>query len=517
MGISGSDRVIIMAATLMESNIKRLFAERGVTLSNDKYFFCASSELFPQVDNIVSGPLSWANISAQCEGSTTPEKIDHIFNVLGKSVGTKNDCFATPVPEGMTTNITFPPRVDQYFPDPAERAAFIQKSMTETQRHAVNQEVLEAFAAKGEPIAKALLALRGDIKMLGTYFETDGSGMMSLINEIDSCIHHELSLCHTTTSRMASANPNMQNIPKEEDLRNLFISRFGKDGILLEADYNQLEVVVMCAVAKDPQMTEDLGNNVDFHCKRVTMMRPGVTYEEVVKKAKHEKDPEFVALRQRAKVFSFQRQYGAGVNKLAESTGLTQDEVRALIKNEETTYWRVKLFYDMVNFAVSSWAPKLQDGTRTASGQIAYSGEFRIPTGTRFTFGEIERSQESRAAFEGSPMTFLSTQIKNYPVQGFAGEIVQVMLGRLWRHFVKMDNYGGKAYLTNTVHDCVWVDCHRDVAVQVGEDVQRILSEVKQVFNERFPELGLQVSFGTEVVVGPTMSNMKGIHTLKKA
>ena len=104
--------------------------------------------------------------------------------------------------------------------------------------------------------------------------------------------------------------------------------------------------------------------------------------------------------------------------------------------------------------------------------------------------------------------------MKNYPVQGFAAEIVQVMLGKLYRHFVSNNNYAGKAYLTNTVHDCVWVDCHRDVYKQVATDVHRILSNVRSTFNELFPELDLKVDFGVEVVAGATMANMEAVRTV---
>ena len=104
--------------------------------------------------------------------------------------------------------------------------------------------------------------------------------------------------------------------------------------------------------------------------------------------------------------------------------------------------------------------------------------------------------------------------MKNYPVQGFAGEIVQVMLGRLYRHFVSNNNYGGKAYLTNTVHDSVWMDCHRDVYMQVATDVQRIMSDVRPTFNAMFPELDIEVDFGVEVVAGPTMAQMKPVQIL---
>ena len=439
---------------------------------------------------------------------------------LGSTLGLEEDCFVLSCESKPDVHVTFPGKVFEYYPEEKERENFMKKNKTEKGKMAVGVQALEQFATKGESIAKALLEMRAKTKLLSTYYETDGTGMMSLINDSDNCIHHELSLCHTATSRMASANPNMQNVPKTDEIRKLFISRFGADGVLVETDYSQLEVVVLCALSQDPQMIADIKNKVDFHCKRVTMMKPQYSYEEVFRRAKKDKEQEFCDLRQKAKIFSFQRQYGAGVNKLSESTGLSTDEIRALIKNEEIIYAKVKEFYRLVEHSVNGWNAGLQDASRSTSGNYSYKGEFRVLTGTRFTFGQIERSAETVQRIQeynknAQPMAFLQTQLKNYPIQGFAGEIVQVMLGLLWRHFVANRNYEGKAVLTNTVHDCVWVDCHKDVVFEVASDVKRVLNSVQEVFNKKWPELKIDVPFSTETTVGRTMAKMKDIEKVK--
>lgn len=97
--------------------------------------------------------------------------------------------------------------------------------------------------------------------------------------------------------------------------------------------------------------------------------------------------------------------------------------------------------------------------------------------------------------------------MKNYPIQGTGGEIVQGICGMLWRHFVSNDNYGGKAVLCNTVHDCVWVDCHKDVAEQVTTDVKRIMESV----DEWFLQFGVKIDvpFPVEVETGPNMLDLK--------
>ena len=88
------------------------------------------------------------------------------------------------------------------------------------------------------------------------------------------------------------------------------------------------------------------------------------------------------------------------------------------------------------------------------------------------------------------------------------------MLGKLWRHFVNRKNYNGRACLTNTVHDCVWVDCHRSVVRKVGHEVESILNHVRETFNAQWPALNLQVNFGVETKVGRTMATMKPLEEL---
>ena len=517
-----TERVLCLCADTPAAAIDDFCDEHGLYSDDEVVFFANIRQLLAGFSENATPLEILKRLRQLCCNNTnlgqnmTKEDAKAVLDRVGSSLGQTDDCFTVPVPADAETHVSLPGLVTQYFPDAADREKFMKNSKTEKGKMAVGLFAIEEFAKRGEPIAKTLLEMRTKTKLLGTYYETDGTGMMSLICDQDECIHHELQLCQTSTSRMASSNPNMQNVPKTDDLRKLFISRFGADGILLETDYSQLEVVVLCALSRDPQMIADILNKVDFHCKRVTLMRPKLTYDEVFRKAKKEKVPEFVELRQKAKIFSFQRQYGAGVAKLSESTGMTTDEIRALIKNEELTYKEVKRFYRLVEHSVNSWTAALQDASRSTAGNYAYKGEFRALTGTKFTFGQTERSPEmlQRMAADGraaDPMAFLSTQLKNYPIQGFAGEIVQVMLGRLWRHFVANGNYGGKAVLTNTVHDCVWVDCHKDVVHAVGADVKRILNSVQEVFNEKWPELSIGVPFTTETCVGRTMAGMKDI------
>ncbi|KPI86106.1 putative mitochondrial DNA polymerase I protein D [Leptomonas seymouri] len=439
--------------------------------------------------------------------------------LVGRTISSVYDCFAMACSHDDVVTVNISGRLSQYVLNELEREQIMRRFRSSTTRQLqVGEDTLSYFKGNhADETASVILELRALEKLIGTYYEsTDGgTGMVSLVHAGDSCIHHELIHNKTNTGRLASANPNCQNIPKEDksNLRDMFVSRFGDKGMCIEADYSQLEVVALAVLASDEQMLDDLRHNIDFHCKRVTMMRPDLKYTDVLQRAKKNKEQEFVKLRQQAKIFSFQRQYGAGVKMISHSTGLTQDQVRMLIEKENETYRGVEVFHKMVTLSANSYDASLQNGARNVRGHQFFKGLFPVLTGSRYIFTESDVPEgmlRERAAVRKST-NFSPTHLKNYPVQGFAGEIVQIMLGVLWRHFLANNNYNGLAVLTNTVHDCVWVDCHVSVYMQVAKDVEMIMNSVRTVLNALYPEMRVSVEFPCDVVAGENMGALRPI------
>lgn len=465
---------------------------------------------------------SLATLRATLPTEYTAAELAHyeLMYFLGKMLCTNFDPFyVIGYPKAM--EIIIPGVLNTYIPEKGVALAIMEKFRSpSTHALQVGTETLSYFASTHkDPVAKAITNLRAMQKLIGTYYEFSegGTGMVSLVHETDSCIHHELIHTKTNTGRLASANPNCQNIPKEDKspLREMFVSRFD-NGICIEADYSQLEVITLAALANDREMIRDLENKVDFHCKRVTMIRPDLSYEDVVLRAKKNKEPEFVKLRQQAKIFSFQRQYGAGVKMLSESTGLSGDQVRSLIEREREIYADCDTFANMVTLSANAYDPTIQDGIRNVEGQLLYKGLFPVVTGTRYVFSESDLpavAMGNLASWE-KRTNFSPTHLKNYPVQGFAGEIVQIMLGKLWRHFVANDNYKGKALLINTVHDCVWVDSTNDVTAEVAKDVEVVMGDVKNTLNSMYPEMAVVVDFPLDVVAGENMCHLRPLKEL---
>lgn len=301
-------------------------------------------------------------------------------------------------------------------------------------------------------------------------------------------IHADIVHTSTNTGRLASQTPCIHNIPKDGVVRKLFVSRFGPaDGILIEADYSQLEVVVLALLCGDKQMIAELNDNVDFHCLRVSLMKKE-PYDSVFRKVKSLKDPEYINLRQLAKVFSFQRQYGAGIQSICSTTGLTTSEVQALIAAEEAHYPELTNYYKLVQSSINVGAQAIATKHRAELLTTAGCGAEKADLLRRLYFIEPRRYFPvlTGSKFDFSADSGSIPKQKNHPVQGFAGELVQTICGRLVRKLQAHVTSDGAplAYLTNSVHDCVWVDAHVSVSEQVEKDVREVMQNVSGLLKE---------------------------------
>ena len=134
---------------------------------------------------------------------------------------------------------------------------------TKTKQYSTGEEVLEKLADK-HPVINKVLEFRGLKKLLNTYVEA----LPKLINQRSGKIHTSFNQAIASTGRLSSTNPNLQNIPIRDDngreIRKAFIPT--EPGMLyLSADYSQIELRIMAALSKDPNMIEAFANNIDMH------------------------------------------------------------------------------------------------------------------------------------------------------------------------------------------------------------------------------------------------------------
>lgn len=377
-------------------------------------------------------------------------------------------------------------------------------------------DTITELGSRNIPFLK-LLSKRQDItKDLGTYYvkwddkKKEYTGMLACVDKNTKLIHHSLNHVNTVTTRLSSNNPNLQNIPTEgtSEVKKMFVSRFNA-GKMLELDYKQLEIVVQALESNDKQMIQDLLNKVDFHCKRVSVLKK-VDYETALYRCTnetYENYKEWHRYRTKAKVFSFQRAYGAGAAKIADSTGMEIDEVKDMIEAEEALYPGLVGFNVGVDKHVQANAVPFRDPIR--GFRTFRKGTWQSKTGTIYSF----RSYDAPAFLKkrGIEDSFKPTELKNYPIQGGGGEYVQIALGRLWRHFISKDNYNGQALLCNTVHDCVWIDVQGCIVMQVAKEAKAILEGIPAYLKELYG-IDSPVPFPVEAEVGDNLFNKEPIH-----
>lgn len=379
--------------------------------------------------------------------------------------------------------------------------------------YSVSGDVIDIISKRDIPFLQVLGRKQALDKEIGTYYfrydekKKENVGMLTCMQKQDHIVHHSLNHTSTVTSRLSANNPNAQNIPRgdKSEVKAIFVSRFGEAGNMVEADYSQLEVVVQGLLSGDKQLIDDLIHKIDFHCKRVAL-KHGIEYEDAMYWCKDEEAPDHAKWekeRTKAKIFSFQRAYGAGATLIAAETGMSKEEVEDLIENEDKAYPGIVKFNRAVEREVQATAEPFRDPN--AGYRVFRKGTWQSPTGTLYGWRSYDAPSYMRQ--RGILDTFKPTELKNYPVQGTGGEIVQMILGILWRWFIKNDNFGDKAYLVNTVHDCVWVDTHKDVQDKITRGLKIIMESVPQQL-EKFFGMDCPVPFPVDVEAGPNMLDL---------
>ena len=375
-------------------------------------------------------------------------------------------------------------------------------------------EVIEELATRGVPFCTALGKYTGLAKDLSTYYWVEDKhgkrkGMLTLVGD-NGIIHHKLNHTSTVTGRMSANDPNMQNIPRgdKSTVKKGFRSRF-KDGKLAEIDYSQLEVVIQGVLSGDIQLTKDLQDRIDFHCKRLAK-KLGREYEDIWKLHHEDHDPDIGVQRTGSKEFSFQRAYGAGAPAISASTGMSLEDVKALITAEEALYGGVVEFDRKLESIIAK--NRIPTGSKLYVDGVPFSqgtSHWDCPTGTRFVWTEsiTPAFMHDKGKFTG----FSPPERKNYPVQGVGGEVVQTMLGKVWRYFIANDRFNGDVLLVNTVHDCVILDGKDGPLQVVAKNVQNILEQVPVVYNKAFSNMNIVVPFPCETEVGDDLFDMTAI------
>lgn len=291
-------------------------------------------------------------------------------------------------------------------------------------------------------------------------------------------------------------------------IKKCFTSRFGNDGVIVECDYGQIEVVVLAYLTQDPQMIQDIFDGVDFHCKRLSF-KLKEDYDEVVKKCKDETNDyykEYSKKRKHIKVFSFQKNYGAGAPKIAYEIGISVKEVKEFFAIEEALYPKVTEYQNKCIAEVEK--NKRPSTQRTFKGFQACRGYMQSATGKRYVFTEEDVPSYMQKTWKDGKVTikrigFKPTKIKNYETQGTAGELLYMAIGKIVRALLRDKELRSKCILMNTVHDSIIFDIHKSVLERALKLIKKIMLDVPRYMNEWFEGLGFDLPLDVEIKVGP--------------
>lgn len=210
---------------------------------------------------------------------------------------------------------------------------------TKTGQYQTGEDVLLKLAAKGNPIVDDILTFRELTKLKSTYVDA----LPQLINPRTGRVHTTYGQAVAVTGRLASNNPNLQNIPVRTDrgkeIRKAFIPRDDKH-TLLSADYSQIELRIVAAMSGDENMCTAFINGTDIHTATAARVY-NVDEKDVTKE-----------MRYKAKSVNFGIIYGQGAFGLADNLGISRTEAKEIIDNYKKQFPGIQAYMDQtINFA----------------------------------------------------------------------------------------------------------------------------------------------------------------------
>ncbi|MBY0110922.1 hypothetical protein K2Y00_02875 [Patescibacteria group bacterium] len=314
------------------------------------------------------------------------------------------------------------------------------------------------------PIVEDILEYRELQKLLSTYIES----MPPLLDE-ENRLHADFLQSGTTTGRMASANPNLQNIPIRTErgraIRNAFVAP--KGCTLVALDYSQIELRIAAILSGDKKLGDIFRSGRDVHQEVAAA---------VFKVAPENVDAE---MRRRAKAINFGILYGMGVNSLRASLGTTTAEAHK--------------FYDDYFSTFSTLAEYLEK----TKGFARKNGYTETLFGRRRQFPEMK-----------SPLPYVRAQAErmaiNAPIQGTQSDIIKLAMVRI-DEYLRTDGHDDKAYLLLQVHD--------ELVYEMSEDrAQDLIPKIKEIMEQVLPlEEAHNVPVVAEVKKGPNWGTMERI------
>jgi DNA polymerase-1 len=281
---------------------------------------------------------------------------------------------------------------------------------TKTGQYSTSEDVLEKLQYR-HPIVAKILEYRGLKKLLGTYIDA----LPLLVNSKTKRIHTSYNQTVTSTGRLSSSNPNLQNIPVRDaqgkEIRRAFIPNDNE--IFLSADYSQIELRIMAHLSGDRNMINDFMQGLDIHAATAAKIYK-IPLENVTSD-----------MRRKAKTANFGIIYGISAFGLADRLNIPRTEAKELIDGYFRSFPQVKIYMEKsIENAQKNGFVETILGRKSKLSDI-------------LSQNSIVRGYAERFAI-------------NAPIQGSAADIIKIAMVRIQQ---QIENRGLKAKMLMQVHD----------------------------------------------------------------
>jgi len=338
---------------------------------------------------------------------------------------------------GMPFNLNSPKQLGEVL---FEKLRLTEKpKKTATGQYQTNEQVLQSLMGL-HPIIAEILEYREVTKLKSTYVDA----LPGTVSRVTGRVHTTFHQLMAATGRMASSNPNLQNIPIRSDsgkeIRKAFVP--GPPGwVLLSADYSQVELRVMAAISEDPAMIEAFQNGLDIH--QATAARVyGVPLDGVL--------PE---MRRTAKMVNFGIIYGISAFGLAQRLGIPRGEAATIIDNYFKQFPGVHRYMEQI----------VKDAKK--------HGYVETITGRRRVIRDIASGNATiRGGAERMAM--------NTPIQGTAADMIKLAMINVDR---ELQRAGLKTRMLLQVHDELLFEVPEGEVAQAREIILKQMRDALQL------------------------------------
>ena len=291
---------------------------------------------------------------------------------------------------------------------------------TKTGKYSTNEAVLSKLAYVHK-VPEQVLEYRSLAKLQSTYADA----LPSLLSPISHRLHTNYNQCVAATGRLASSNPNLQNIPirtkRSREIRKAFIAEEGYK--ILSADYSQVELRIIAHISEDQDMIQAFKNGEDIHARTAKEIFSLGSLDNVT--SDH---------RRKAKEVNFGIPYGLSAFGLAQNLGISNGEAKEMIEAYFVRFPNISVYIE------------------SAKKFVKEHGYVKTLMGRRRYLPDIESGNWNARAFAERAAI-------NMPIQGTAADIIKVAMLSI-DQWMREEN--SKSRMLLQVHDELIFELHED-------------------------------------------------------